>query len=468
MKRKLSNQFAVNYLIVFILSILAALFALVLLSFAGDVLSKTLTKNIYPADAIMKDDYDQINAAPVIENGGGVQVVDKDYAVILTQGLDTFGKTQLSAGEFTAFLIRSKSVGLPYHYDIQYNSRGQFWLIVTFPTSIRLDFSIAYNQDYVSKDMQNVVGALIAVVVFYLLLLAVFAFIFSRITAVRITNPLRKLAEGTKRLREGDYAARVDLKLKNEFTELQETFNSMAERIESETALRKQAEDDRKRLILDISHDLKNPLASTAGYAELLLKKNELSADDREGYLQIINENSLRASRLLNSLFELSKLDSPDFKLALSETDVCEYLRKTCAELLPLFERAGFVYTFDIPEEPVDALIDPAQLNRVFHNLAGNAVLYNPAGTEVSVRLAVESDRAVILFKDNGIGIPEEKAQDIFKPFMRADDARNSKTGGSGLGLSIAQKIVTAHSGIISLETGLNKGCAFKISLPII
>ena len=242
MKRRIKNQFAVNYLIVFVLSILAALCALAMMSFAGSVLSKTLTKNDFPAGRLMRDEYDSIDAEAVIKSGGGIQVIDSAYRVVYTNGLDTLGKAQLTPGEFTNFLRQSKSVGLPYHYDILYNDRVGFWLVVVFPTSIRIDFDIVSNQSYLSRDMPNVVGALVAIAIFYLLLLALFAFLFSRVTAVRITNPLGKLAESARHLREGDYSARVDLKLKNEFAEIQETFNGMAGRIETEIAMRKRAE----------------------------------------------------------------------------------------------------------------------------------------------------------------------------------------------------------------------------------
>lgn len=468
MKSKLANQFAVNYLIVFLLSLLAALCTLALMSFAGSVIEKNLTRNDFPASGLMRDDYEKIDAAPVVENGGGVHVINKDYTVVYSEGLDTIGKAQLTPQEFTEFLMQSRSLGLPYHYDILYNDSRAFWLVVVFPTSVRIDFGIASNGEYISKDMQNVAGVLVAIVIFYLLLLALFAFIFSRISSVRVTRPLRKLLEGTKRLREGDYAVRIDLKLKNEFHEIQSAFNDMAARIEHEIMLRKKSEDDRKRLVLDISHDLKNPLASIAGYAELLLKKRDMPPEERENCLRIIRDGSLRAGRLLGSLFELSRLDSPDFRLSLQKTDLCEFFRETCAGLLPMFEEAGFTAAFDIPDEPIYVMLDPAQLGRVFHNLADNAVRYNKAGTALSIRLAAENGRAAVVFKDNGAGIPEEKARDIFKPFVRADDARNSATGGSGLGLSIALKITEAHHGTLTLETAENRGCAFTVTLPLI
>ncbi len=466
MKRKLSNQFMINYLIVFLLSIVAAVFAFLLLSFADSVISQTLMKNTYTADMLMREDYREIDTASVVENGGGVQIINGQYEVVYSAGIDTLRTTKLTAGEFTDFLMRSKARDVSYHYDIRYNEEGDFWLVVTFPTSLRLDFSLTYNKEAASRDFKNVAGVFIAVILFYLLLLAAFAAIFSRITSARITNPLRKLCEGTRLLREGDYSARVDLRLNNEFAQLQDTFNDMAQRIETETSLRKQSEEERKKLILDISHDLKNPLASVAGYAELCLKKSEHLEEEYRGYLQVIHKNSQRASRLLTELFELSRLENPAFTLKRYRTEVCEYLRQVCGELLPALEQAGFVYEFDIPDGAVYAMLDSGQMSRVFHNLSDNAVRYNPSGTRVMVSLSIEAEDIVILFKDNGVGIPAEMAENIFGAFVRVDDSRNSGTGGSGLGLSIAQRIVQAHGGSLALRTDTGQGCTFRITLP--
>jgi len=468
MKGGLARQFLGNYLIAFLLSILAAFFAVLLMSFATDVLSKTLMKNQFPAGALMRDDYAEIDASPVVENGGGVAVVNSRYEVVRSEGIHPFKEKALSAASFTDFLVRSHAVGTPFHYDVAYNEKGGFWLIVTFPTSVRLDFAVAFNREAASKDIGNVSASLAAVGIFYLLLLAAFAAAFSRITSRRIISPLKKLMEGTRQLREGDYSARVELKLKNEFAELQKTFNDMAERIESETALREQSESERKRMLLDISHDLKNPLASVAGYSELCLKRAEELGEPYKGYLEVIHKNSRRASALLNELFELSRLESPAFRLRTERLDACEYLRRACGDILPSLEQAGFGYEFDIPDEPVYAMIDPERLNRVIFNLADNAVRYNPSGTFVRVSLTKAAGRARIVFRDDGAGIPEAVARDIFKPFVRADDARGSETGGAGLGLSIAHKIVQAHGGTLTLDQSVRPGCAFKLELPLV
>jgi len=465
MKRKLSNQFLRHFLVIFFLTILDAILAFVLLSYASGLISDSLAKNQYPASAIIKEDYREIDASDVVKRGGGVQVVDREYRVVYSQGLDTIGKDKLTVEEFTTFLTESKVK--PYHYDILYQPKGEFWLIVTFPTSIRLDFSLVHNKEAAASDFIRAGLVLAFVVLSFVLILALFTYIYSRITAASITVPLKKLRDGTRLLREGDYSARVDLRLKNEFAELQDTFNDMAARIEREISLRKKSEEDRKRLILDISHDLKNPMSSIQGYVELIMNKPDMTAKERNEYLEIVLNNSKRANRLLNELFELSRLDSPEFSLKLEKTDICEYLRQTCGELIPLLEREGFEYHFDIPEESVFVMLDTDRFGRIIQNLANNAVRYNPKGTQISVGLTVQNNQAIIDFSDDGTGIPSHLQDNIFKPFVRTDDSRNSKTGGSGLGLSIAKKIAEAHGGDLTL-CPRNKGSTFRITIPTI
>jgi len=468
MKKKIAHQFFTNYLVVFALVIISTFLAFALLSFASKLASNVFAKNKYPASSIMKDDYKQIDTSQVVQNGGSVQVVDREYRVVVSEGKDVFSKKQLNASEFTEFLVWSKHKSTPFNHDIIYNPKGEFWLIVTFPASIRIDFSFIMNTDAAEGDFGKAVLILIGVVIVYLLVMAVLSIIYAKITALQITVPLRKLCDGTRLLREGDYSARVDLRLDNEFAELQDTFNDMASRIEHEITLRKKAEEDRRRLILDISHDLKNPMASIQGYAELLCQKPDIGEQACREYLKIIHQNSLRANRLLTELFELSRMDSPEFSIKKEKTDLSETLRQLCGELVPQLEQAGFKYEFDIPEKSVFVMLDKDRFSRIIHNLAGNALKYNPEGTIVSVALSVMDRQAVIDFDDDGIGIPAHLAQDIFKPFVRADYSRNSETGGSGLGLSIARKIAQAHSGdLILRETG-KKGCNFRITIPLI
>lgn len=468
MKRKISNQFFISYIIVFIMSIVATFLAVQLMSFADSVISKTLVKNNYTANSIMRNDYTIIDSSPVVEHNGGVQVVNKNLDVVYSDGLNILGNGRLTTEELTDFLIYSNKVGVPYNIDIQYNTVENFWLIVTFPTSIRIDLAFVYNKEIASKDMQSVIGLIAAVILLYFIMLTICAAVYSKFTAVRFTNPLKKLVEGTQGLRNGDYSTRVQLNLKNEFGELQDTFNTMAEQIGHEISLRQQADDNRKRLILDISHDLKNPLAAISGYSELCLNKLPSSDEDLKNHLRVINENSDRANKLLISLFELSKLESAEFSLKTNREDICEYVRECMSNYLPALDSAGFIYSFDIPEQEIFSMIDREQMNRVFANIIDNALKYNSTGTEISVRVWQEDSQAVIIFADNGTGISNDMVKEIFSPFVRGGALRNSHTGGTGLGLSIVKMIVQKHGGDILLQKQQNAGSEFEIRIPII
>ncbi len=249
MKKRIENRFVADYIVIFLISTLIGVFAVTLLSFASDVISKNLVNHNYTAAKIMTDDLSVLDVDPVLANGGGVQVVTKNYEVIFNQGIDNLPE-RLNPETFTDFLAASHAKGNPYSYSIAYNPRAEFWLVVTFPTSIRIDFAIVHNPDFSSVDTQEVVGVMLAIILFYLILLGISTVIYSKLTSLSIINPLKKLYTSASRLKKGDYTSRVNLNLENEFGELATIFNEMADEIEKEIALRKQSEENRKKLVL--------------------------------------------------------------------------------------------------------------------------------------------------------------------------------------------------------------------------
>ena len=146
------------------------------------------------------------------------------------------------------------------------------------------------------------------------------------------------------------------------------------------------------------------------------MEKKGITEQERKEYLEIILNNSKRANQLLTELFELSQIDSPEFSLKLVKTDICEYIRQICGELVPQLEREGFKYEFDISEERVFVMLDTNRFSRIIQNLANNAMQYNPEGTLVTLKLTVQNQQVFIEFSDNGNGIPEHLADSIFKP----------------------------------------------------
>lgn len=292
--------------------------------------------------------------------------------------------------------------------------------------------------------------------------------IYSRITSRFFISPLRVLIDGAETFASGDYSARIVLKTTNEFQDLGDTLNLMASRISEEQYLKEKSELSRKRLILDVSHDLKNPLSNIMGYADYLANSKNISQDEMNKYLGIIQRNSIRANNLIQNLFQFSKLDSPEFQLDLNPEDICEFVRELIASYIPLLEENHFDYDFDIPEDKLMISMDAKHLDRALSNLILNSLKYNPPGTKFTISINHEEDLLYILIYDNGIGIPKTKLDTIFDPFVRVDESRNSESGGTGLGLSITQSIILKHSGNIELLSDIDQGCLFKISIPLL
>lgn len=466
MRGKIANRFLINYVLMLFISILITFMVFALTDFANDMINKNLMKNNYKAEQLMRDDYKSISYDEVLENGGGIQIIDTNLEVVLSEGINTIGKNKLSMADWTEFLANSKEIGVPYSFDIAYNAAGDYWIVVTFPTSIRLDISVAHNELYPSKDMQAVAGFIIALILFYLLSLALVTVIYSRVTSIGFVDPLKRLYQSAKLIGEGDYTTRVEIKTNDEIAELGQIFNTMAGKIEKEIALRESSEENRKRLVLDISHDLKNPLASMMGYAELCLKDPDLPEEKRQEYIKVIYDSCIRVNGLIVDLFEFSKLESSEYKIEPVRIDLSEYLREELSVLLPLLDSAGFQYDFNIPEEELYTSFDPKEIRRVLHNLIINSIQYNKEGTAIILTAEQDEKETRVILRDNGIGMSQETAEHIFEAFVRGDSSRNSKSGGTGLGLSIAEKIMKAHGGTIELKTAENTGCEFTLRFP--
>lgn len=225
----------------------------------------------------------------------------------------------------------------------------------------------------------------------------------------------------------------------------------------------KQLISDQKRnlLLSDIAHDIKTPLTTLCGYSKALYD-GVVDEEKQREYLEAIHTKSMRMNELLTLLFEYVTMDSSGFVLHREEKEVGELLRECVAALYTDFEENHMTLDIDIPEKAMSCQLDPVQMTRAITNLLNNAIRYGKDGGRVLVRL----EDYVITVADDGMEIDREFAEHIFEPFSRADKAR-STAGGSGLGLSIAYKIVQMHGGELRLLLDYGQGYtkAFQILL---
>ena len=248
-----------------------------------------------------------------------------------------------------------------------------------------------------------------------------------------------------------------------------------------EAAERKKLDEynQRRNLMLsDIAHDLRTPITTVSGYAKALAD-GMVPKERVPEYLDSIQKKSERMNELISLLFDYVRLDSDGFKLAKEKTDVCELLRETAAVLYQDVEDKGDTFDIDIPEEAIVLELDRMQFSRVISNLITNAVKHNESGTEIGLFVRNREDEDIrIIVADTGKMIPDDKKDTIFDPFVMGDESRQSK-GGSGLGLSIARKVVEMHGSKIRLlqgdevkklgiktEEGASFTKAFEIRIP--
>ena len=224
-----------------------------------------------------------------------------------------------------------------------------------------------------------------------------------------------------------------------------------------------QLEYDRRRnlLLSDIAHDIKTPITTLCSYSKALAD-DMVQGKKKQEYLDAIYNKSMRMNELITLLFEYVKMDSSGFNLHKEAGDLGEILRESVALHYPDFEDRKMELMVEIPEMPVPYNVDKIQMSRAITNLLSNAVRYGREGGKALVRL----EEYTITIADDGMEIDKEFAEHIFEPFSRADKARSTK-GGSGLGLSIASKIVQMHDGKLELNCEYGHGYtkAFQIVL---
>ena len=215
--------------------------------------------------------------------------------------------------------------------------------------------------------------------------------------------------------------------------------------------MRKVYEKKRNLMLSDIAHDLRTPITTIAGYSKAINDNMVISEEKKREYLLAIENKSARMNDLINLLFEYVRLDSENYGLRKDEIDLPELLRTIAASLYSDIEEKGMEFEISIPEEVHMVSLDRVQFSRVVVNLINNAIRHNKAGTTIFLEMKKEKDKIHIEVSDNGELIPAFLAEHIFEPFAMGDASRTAQSG-SGLGLSIAKKIVEMHGWTLELK----------------
>lgn len=290
------------------------------------------------------------------------------------------------------------------------------------------------------------------------LLAAAIALVLTFVLSRRMSSPIGALAATARRLGRGDLSQRVQLRDRGEVRELAQAFNSMAVDLE-------RLEQLRRNLVADVAHELRTPLSNIQGYVEAI-RDGVMKPDGAT--LDSLNEEAALLSRLVDELQELSLAEAGELKLVYLEEDVTELIRRAAVSWQPQVVAKGMSLSVDLPDKLPSVNIDWQRINQVLHNLLENAVAHTGKGGIITVAAAERGDWVEISVSDTGEGIPAQDLPNIFERFYRVDRSRARATGGSGLGLTIAKRLVEAHGGKIEAQSKLGRGSRFSFTIPVL
>ncbi|UZW67780.1 sensor histidine kinase [Priestia flexa] len=220
-----------------------------------------------------------------------------------------------------------------------------------------------------------------------------------------------------------------------------------------------------RKMLSNISHDLKTPLTVILGYSEIINNDKNLSTEKVMSLLKTINLKTEEVLDLINRFFELVKLESGDKKLNSSRIDICEISRKIILDYYEILINKEFEVSIEVPEEPVFVRGDEDAIERVLNNLISNAIQYGSDGKMIGLRLRVDEKSVYIDVSDKGKGINEVHKDRVFERMYTLEDSRNTNYQGSGLGLTITKRLVEQMGGNISLDSKPYQKTTFTVGL---
>ncbi len=288
---------------------------------------------------------------------------------------------------------------------------------------------------------------------------ALFSLVLAFFLARGITLPISRMKEVALRFSQGDFKERVEVRSYDELGELGRALNSMAYSLD-------QVEQMRRDLLANISHEIRTPLATIKGYLEALMDR-VIKEREREATYSLILSESQRLEKIVNSILELSRLESGQIKMEVAPFSIKEEFERLEKQFQLVCERKKIALIIAIPAGDLEVNGDQERVHEVLENLIDNSLRYTNSGGKVCLFAQVESQSALIGVEDNGVGIAPSDLPRIFERFYRSDKSHSRETGGTGLGLSIARKIIVAHDQSLKVESELGKGSRFFFFLPL-
>lgn len=282
----------------------------------------------------------------------------------------------------------------------------------------------------------------------------------------RIVKDMTYISDRIIDIADGKSDEKIIIERQDEIGEIAGRINEMTEQINQLITSERDALQSNKDLIACVAHDLRTPITSVKGYLDLALDTKHYDLEQRQKYVRIAQTKVNRLEYLIHDLFNYTKLTSGEITLHRSKIDLVQLVEQMVEEFYPLFQEEELERTTKYNISYLEMNMDGELIARAVQNLLSNAIKYGKDGKHVYVELECLEQEVQIRVTNYGLVIPEESIKHLFDKFYRVERSRNVETGGTGLGLNIAQEIVHLHGGRIQVTSGASGTC-FTIALPL-
>ncbi|WP_170287661.1 sensor histidine kinase [Aquibacillus halophilus] len=331
---------------------------------------------------------------------------------------------------------------------------GSGYPIIQSDTFVGGFFVLASVSD-VEEPVEKVQDLLILSAVGALFLALGFTFVLSK----KMSDPLLEMEQATREIAKGNLDIRVNIRSDDEVGSLGRAINDLA--VETN-----RYRSNRREFFANISHELRTPISYLKGYTQVLKEGLYRSDNERIQYLTILEGESERMVRLIDDLFDLSKMEEGKIDLQMKAINLTEVLETALLKVSMEVENKELALNKDIEGNIPFIKADSVRLEQIFTNLLGNAVRYTERGS-ITVRAWSEEKRMWVSIEDTGIGIPKEDLPLIFERFHRVEKSRSRELGGTGLGLAIVKNLIELQNGSITVSSELGKGTRFELRFPV-
>lgn len=457
MKRKLTER----YICVFSISIAVIIAVWMLLTYVL-LLSGNVENDNAPQYLVHRfEQYVEISdevkmneegKAILLENDLWAQVIDGQGTVLASYHTPEGIPDAYNVFEITNYSLNSNTLGNQTIFLSGFQEWSEYGVLIGCDSARVSKMSVKFTGGMAKTILKS---GCILVIVFLIVGLCAGLF-FSR----NISAPVNDIIECINGL-ETDQVYQKRDRNDSIFQSVFDSLDKLQLRLESADVERKHAEEQRAEWITNISHDIKTPLSTINGYAEIMADDEYTISDaERKRYSGKILKNTEVIQSLIEELKFGRMLETGGIKVQKEEVNLCRLLKDCCNDI-PANLRAGSV-TFDFEREAVYAQIDKQLMRRCLMNIISNAIIHNNSRVDIMIK-CYQTEHTVIEISDNGKGMPHEELDNVFKRYYRGTSSK--EIAGSGLGLAIAKEIVMAHGGDISVKSEEGKGCVFTISL---